>query len=328
MVWWQPPLPSHPAGQTSKSTVAGLVIKNTGNSYLVLTDSGETVECKIKGNFRLKGIKTTNPVAVGDHVEITEPAAGAMSYITEIKERKNYIIRRASNLSKQYHIIGANLDQTVLIITISHPATSTVFIDRFLATAEAYKVKAIVVINKTDLYDEDEKRFMGGLVRLYESIGYECKCISAATGEGIDDLQNMLAGKTTLFSGHSVVGKSSLINMLIPDAGIRTAELSECHDMGMHTTTFSEMHRLPEGGYIIDTPGIKGFGTVDMEDANIGHYFPEIFRFSKDCKYYNCTHRNEPGCAVKKAVEEHYISQSRYASYLGIFEDKNESKYR
>lgn len=306
----------------------GLVIRNTGSSYHVLTENGETIDCKVKGNFRLKGIRSTNPVAVGDHVVISMPATGNVAYITEIKDRKNYIIRKASNLSKLSHIIGANLDQTALVITINHPVTSTIFIDRFLATAEAYRVPAIIVINKTDLYDEDETRYMNGLMKLYESIGYKCLGISTVTREGIDKLQKLLEGKITLFSGHSGVGKSSLINTLIPDINVKTAQISEYHNKGMHTTTFSEMFRLPAGGYIIDTPGIKGFGTIDMEDEDIGHYFPEIFKFSKDCRYGNCTHRHEPGCAVKEAVEKHYISESRYNSYLNIFEDKNEGKYR
>lgn len=306
----------------------GLVIRNTGSSYHVLTENGETIDCKVKGNFRLKGIRSTNPVAVGDHVVISKPATGEVAYITEIKDRKNYIIRRASNLSKQSHIIGANLDQTVLVITVNHPVTSTVFIDRFLATAEAYRVPAILVINKTDLYDEDETRYMNGLMTLYETIGYKCLSLSTVTREGVDKLEALLEGKITLFSGHSGVGKSSLINTLIPDINVKTAQISEYHNKGMHTTTFSEMFRLPAGGYIIDTPGIKGFGTIEMEDENIGHYFPEIFRFSKDCRYGNCTHRHEPGCAVKEAVENHYISESRYNSYLSIFDDKNEGKYR
>lgn len=306
----------------------GLVIRNTGSSYHVLTENGETIDCKVKGNFRLKGIRSTNPVAVGDHVVISKPVTGEVAYITEIKDRKNYIIRRASNLSKQSHIIGANLDQTVLVVTVNHPVTSTVFIDRFLATAEAYRVPAILVINKTDLYDEDETRYMNGLMTLYETIGYKCLSLSTVTREGVDKLEALLEGKITLFSGHSGVGKSSLINTLIPDINVKTAQISEYHNKGMHTTTFSEMFRLPAGGYIIDTPGIKGFGTIEMEDENIGHYFPEIFRFSKDCRYGNCTHRHEPGCAVKEAVENHYISESRYNSYLSIFDDKNEGKYR
>lgn len=306
----------------------GLVIRNTGSSYHVLTENGETIDCKVKGNFRLKGIRSTNPVAVGDHVVISKPATGEVAYITEIKDRKNYIIRRASNLSKQSHIIGANLDQTVLVVTVNHPVTSTVFIDRFLATAEAYRVPAILVINKTDLYDEDETRYMNGLMTLYETIGYKCLSLSTVTREGVDKLEALLEGKITLFSGHSGVGKSSLINTLIPDINVKTAQISEYHNKGMHTTTFSEMFRLPAGGYIIDTPGIKGFGIIEMEDENIGHYFPEIFRFSKDCRYGNCTHRHEPGCAVKEAVENHYISESRYNSYLSIFDDKNEGKYR
>lgn len=306
---------------------SGLVVKNTGSWYVVRTDGGECIDCKVKGNFRLKEIKSTNPVAVGDYVDIKMNNEGT-AFITEIHDRKNYIIRRASNLSKQSHIIGANLDQSFLVVTVNYPETSTVFIDRFLATAEAYRVPVKLIFNKIDLYGEDELRYLEGLVNLYDSIGYESFRVSAATGEGIDVLRDSLAGKVTLFSGNSGVGKSTLLNALLPEANVRTGEISEVHNKGMHTTTFSEMFPTDNGGYIIDTPGIKGFGTLDMETEEVGHFFPEIFRFSADCKYGNCTHRNEPGCAVKKALEEHYISESRYNSYLSIIDDKDEGKYR
>lgn len=305
----------------------GLVIKNTGSWYVVKTDDGNLVECKIKGNFRLKGIRSTNPIAVGDRVCIAPNAEGT-AFITEIEDRRNYIIRRASNLSKQSHIIAANLDQCMLVVTVNYPETSTIFIDRFLASAEAYRVPVSLVFNKIDKYSDDELHYLDGLVSLYTHIGYPCHRISALNGEGIDELKQSLQGKITLFSGNSGVGKSTLINYLLPDQRLKTGEISTVHNKGMHTTTFSEMYPLGENGYIIDTPGIKGFGTFDMEDEEVGHYFKEIFEFSANCKYGNCTHRHEPGCAVREAVEKHYISESRYASYLNILEDKEEGKYR
>lgn len=305
----------------------GLVIKSTGSWYIVKTDNGQLVECKIKGNFRLKGIRSTNPIAVGDRVCIVPNAEGT-AFITEIEERKNYIIRRASNLSKQSHIIAANLDQCMLVVTVNYPETSTVFIDRFLASAEAYRVPVSIVFNKMDRYSEDELRYMDGLVGLYTYIGYPCFKVSAKNGTGVDGVKNALAGKITLMSGNSGVGKSAFINAILPGLNLRTGEISAAHNTGMHTTTFSEMYPLDGGGYIIDTPGIKGFGTFDMKDEEVGHYFKEIFRFSADCKYGNCTHRHEPGCAVRDAVEKHYISESRYNSYLNILEDREEGKYR
>lgn len=305
----------------------GQVIRNTGSWYVVRTDDGQLIESKIKGNFRLKGIRSTNPVAVGDFVQITPNAEGT-AFITEIEDRKNYIIRKASNLSKQSHIIAANIDLAVLVVTISHPETSTVFIDRFLASAEAYRVPVNLVFNKTDSYTEDEIRYMEGMIYLYTSLGYPCFKTSALHYEGIDELKQALSGKTTLFSGNSGVGKSTLLNALIPDLNVRTAEISSAHDTGMHTTTFSEMYDLPEGGHLIDTPGIKGFGTFNMEKEEVDHYFREIFRISSECKYGNCTHTHEPGCAVRQAVEDHLISESRYLSYLSMLNDKDEDKYR
>ena len=306
----------------------GLVIKNTGSWYIVQTDDGRQVECKVKGNFRLKGIRSTNPVAVGDRVQIIENREGT-AFITEIEDRRNYIIRRASNLSKQSHIIAANLDQCMLIVTVNYPETSTTFIDRFLASAEAYRVPVKLIFNKVDLYNEEETRYLEGLIHLYTTIGYPCFRVSAITGEGVENIRQELQGRITLFSGNSGVGKSTLLNVILPDADAKTGEISAAHNTGMHTTTFSEMFPVDnKGGYIIDTPGIKGFGTFDMEVEEIGHYFPEIFRTSADCRYGNCTHRHEPGCAVRRAVEEHYISESRYTSYLSMLEDKEEGKYR
>ncbi len=305
----------------------GLVVKNTGSWYTVLTDDGQLIESKVKGNFRLKGIRSTNPVAVGDRVELVANAEGT-AFITAIEDRRNYIIRRSQNLSKQSHIIAANVDQAFLVVTVDFPQTSTTFIDRFLASAEAYRVPVVLVFNKTDLLDADLLRYQQMMMVLYENIGYHCVAISAETGEGIEALRPLLQQKITLLSGNSGVGKSTLINRLVPDANLRTAEISDAHNTGQHTTTFSEMISLPEGGWLIDTPGIKGFGTFDMEPEELTSYFPEIFRFSKDCRFSNCTHTHEPGCAVLQALEDHYIAQSRYQSYLSMMEDKDGSKYR
>ena len=305
----------------------GLVSKNTGSWYTVLTDEGNTVECKIKGNFRLKGIRSTNPVAVGDRVGILLNQEGT-AFIHEIDDRRNYIVRKSPNLSRACHIIAANVDQAFLLVTVNYPETSTTFIDRFLASAEAYRIPVVLVFNKNDLLNDDERRLQDMMVDLYEYVGYECRIISAATGEGLDALRDALRDRITLFSGNSGVGKSTLLNQLIPGVQLRTAAISTAHNTGMHTTTFSEMLRLPFGGWAIDTPGVKGFGAFDMEPGEICGYFKEIFRFSKDCRFSNCTHTHEPGCAVREAVENHLIAQSRYNSYVSMLNDKDESKYR
>ena len=307
----------------------GTVIRNTGSHYVVETDGGVEINCKIKGNFRIKGIRTTNPVAVGDHVTIGEQGPDGVAFITAISPRKNYIIRKASNLSKESHIIAANIDQALLVVTLIDPPTSTTFIDRFLATAEAYAVPAVIAINKIDLLTSDEDtELLEAVSYLYKSIGYKVMNLSAKTGEGLDELKEELRGKVTLFSGNSGVGKSSLINDLLPGLGLKTAEISAAHCTGMHTTTFSEMFHLPDGGSIIDTPGVRGFGTVDFERNEVAHYFPEIFEKSSECRFNNCTHTCEPGCAVCRAVDDSEIAASRYASYLSILEDAAEGKYR
>ena len=280
----------------------------------------------------MKGIRSTNPVAVGDRVTV-----GDGNWIIEISDRRNYIIRKSINLSKQSHIIAANVDQALLIVTVANPQTSTTFIDRFLASAEAYRVPVILVFNKTDLLDDDLRHYQEAMVNLYQTIGYDCRQISAASGTGVEELRPLLEGKISLLSGNSGVGKSTLINRLVPDANLRTGEISDAHNTGQHTTTFSEM--IPMGGlssraqsrdlsWLIDTPGIKGFGTFDMEPEELTSYFKEIFQFSKDCRFSNCTHTHEPGCAVLKALEDHYIAESRYQSYLSMLEDKDEGKYR
>lgn len=306
----------------------GLVIKNTGSWYIVKTDDGKEISCKIKGNFRLKGIRTTNPVAVGDLVTIL-PNADDTAFIIGIDSRKNYIIRRSSNLSKEAHIIAANVDQALLIVTLAHPVTSTTFVDRFLATAEAYRIPAVIVVNKIDLLtDKEDKEYLDAWSYLYKSIGYKVLEVSAETGEGINSLNDLLNSKTTLLSGNSGVGKSTIINRILPQLNLRTAEISTTHDTGMHTTTFSEMFPLPNGGYLIDTPGVKGFGTIDFDRHEVAHFFPEIFEISQDCRFGNCTHTHEPGCAVLDALEDNLIAQSRYNSYLSILEDSADDKYR
>lgn len=319
-----------PSATDAYETSTGMCVRSTGSQYdVLLNDSaGEVIPCKVKGNFRLKGIRTTNPVAVGDRVTLLRNADGS-AYITAVAPRRNYIIRRASNLSKEASILAANLDGCMLVASLKHPVTATTFIDRFLATAEAYSVPATLVINKTDLLDTDDDRELLEAVRyLYESIGYNVVPVSAHTGEGLDRLRELLQGRTTLLSGNSGVGKSTLINDLIPGLDLRTAAISDVHDQGTHTTTFSEMFPLPFGGWIIDTPGVRGFGTIEMTPQEVSHYFPEIFRASDECRFGDCSHTHEPGCAVLKALEENRIAQSRYNSYLSILNEIDEGKYR
>ncbi|MCB9071875.1 MAG: ribosome small subunit-dependent GTPase A [Prevotellaceae bacterium] len=303
--------------------MTGLIIKNTGSDYVVRSSDGSNSVCRVKGSFRIKGIKSTSPVTVGDRVEFDDTG-----YITELHERKNYIVRKPTNLSKQLHIIAANLDQAILVVTIKNPTTSTTFIDRFLATAEAYHIPTILVFNKIDLLNAEDESYLNAFIHLYESIGYQCLKMSAANGDGISALQAQLAGKISLLSGNSGVGKSTIINQIVPNSSAKTGEISNSHHKGMHTTTFSEMYEISTDTFLIDTPGIKGFGMVDMNEEEIGHFFRDIFEASKNCRFNNCSHRHEPGCAVLQAVNEHRIATSRYESYLSILEDITEGKYR
>ncbi len=307
----------------------GLVIKSTGSWFTVETENGELYECKIKGNFRIKGIKSTNPVAVGDHVFFTVQGGlneKNIGLISSISERKNYIIRRSQNLSKQSHIIAANIDQAVLVVTLNFPVTTTTFIDRYLASAEAYRVPVLLVFNKTDRLNKEQSGELKKLTDIYSVIGYQCILTSATTHEGIDDLKDALKNKINVFNGHSGVGKSTLINILEPGLKLKTMDISDSHNTGKHTTTFSALYKLNFGGYIIDTPGIKAFGMLEMEAWEISHYFPEIFKNSAFCQYNNCSHTHEPGCAVKTAVKNNQIALSRFISYLGLLEA--DDKYR
>lgn len=312
----------------------GLVIRNTGYSYTVKSDAGSVFDCKVKGNFRIRGIRTTNPVAIGDRVTFipqevdSDIEQARQGLITALDERSNYIIRKSTNLSKQSHIIAANIDRCFLVVTIRQPETPLQFIDRFLASAEAYRIPVTIVFNKIDLIDQEWQDYLDAVIRLYETIGYPCRRISAETGEGVENLRHELCGNITLLSGNSGVGKSTLINRLYPHLCLKTSEISDAYDTGKHTTTFSEMYEVDGGGYIIDTPGIKGFGTFDMKREEVGHYFKEIFLHSANCRFNNCTHTHEPHCAVREAVERHDIAESRYNSYLSMLEDENEEKYR
>lgn len=304
------------------------MIKNTGNAYIVRTEDGLDIECMAKGNFRLKGIRSTSPVVVGDIVKV-DVNPDNISYITKIYDRKNYIVRRASNLSKLAHILAANIDLALLFVTVKSPETTTVFIDRFLITAEAYSVPVCLVFNKIDLYDEEDMEYVEALINLYQTIGYNCLKTSLIKGVGLQQLKDTIQNKVTLLAGHSGVGKSLFINVVTGDDDKRkVGDISAYHQRGRHTTTFSEMIEIEGGGFIIDTPGIKGFGTVNMNKDEVSHYFPEIFKFSKKCYFNNCMHINEPNCAVIDAIKDHYISDSRYHSYLNILGDIEEGKYR
>ena len=297
----------------------GLVIKSTGSWYQVHAENGLDYDCRIKGKFRIQGIQTTNPIAVGDRIEFELEPNSENGVINKLHDRKNYIIRKSINLSKQAQIIAANLDQAFLVVTLASPRTSLGFIDRFLATAEAYDIPAVLIFNKLDLFNEDGLEVLEVYKSIYENIGYPCYSVSALEGTNIPVVENLLKDKTTLFSGHSGVGKSSLINALLPGRSIKTGEISEASDKGQHTTTFAEMHTLPFGGYLIDTPGIRELGIYDIKPEELGHYFREMRAMMNQCRFNNCRHVNEPGCAVIKAVENGEIEISRYESYLSIY---------
>lgn len=303
----------------------GIVVKSTGSWYLVRRENGEKVECRIRGKLRLKGARSTNPVAVGDRVELEQDQQEYV--ITRIQERQNYIIRRSTNLSKESHIIAANVGQALLIATINHPQTPAVFIDRFLSTAEAYNIPASIFFNKTDLYNEEETEQLNEYLEIYSRVGYPCYAISANREEDVRLFNDTLQHKTSVLSGMSGVGKSTLINRIAPQLDLKVGSISEAHDTGKHTTTFAEMFELNEDTFIIDTPGLRSFGMIDMKKEEISHFFPEIFRLSPDCRFYNCTHTHEPGCAVIEAVQNGEISGSRYWSYLSMMEE-SDGKYR
>lgn len=308
-----------------------MVIKSTGSWYSVEDTEGQYFECKIKGNYRIKEIRSTTPVVVGDVVTFDVITSNLnneknIGLITAISERKNYIVRRSSNLSKQSHIIAANIDQAILVITLINPVTTTTFIDRYLASAQAYRIPVLLVFNKSDLYINDIKTEVATLVSLYSKIGYKCVLTSVTSNSGIDEFKELIKDKINVFNGHSGVGKSSLINLIFPEINLKTDIISDYHKSGKHTTTFSTMYKLPCGGYVIDTPGIKGFGMLDMETWEISHYFPEIFKYSEKCQFNNCSHTHEPGCAVREGLDKGEIAASRYISYLGLLE--KDDKYR
>jgi len=309
--------------------VKGVVLKSTGSWYQVRDlENRELFDCRIKGKFRVAGIKSTNPLAVGDFVEFElEEKDERQGIIQAIEDRKNYIVRKSVNLSKRVHIIASNMDQALLVTTLAQPMTSTGFMDRFLATAEAYSIPTVIVFNKIDVYGEEELMELEYREAVYSAIGYKVLKTSATQGQGLEELKEILKGKTTLLSGHSGVGKSTLVNAIEPELDLRTGEVSHSHRKGQHTTTFAEMHPLTIGGDIIDTPGIKGFGMVNMEKEEISHFFPELFTLSKECRFHNCLHVNEPQCAVKKALEENKIAPTRYESYLNQLNDYDEETH-
>jgi len=305
----------------------GLVIKSTGSWYSVHSDDGIICFCKIRGKLRMSDIRSTNPIAVGDYVRFEPSENEDTGMIIDIYERTNYIIRKSPNLSKESHIIAANIDQACLIVTVKNPVTTTTFIDRFLVSAEAYRIPVKIIFNKIDLYNEADFALLEETIAIYSKIGYECFKVSAAKEINIEVIRELLINKVSVLSGHSGVGKSTFINLLDPGMKAKTANISESHHRGKHTTAHSEMYELKSGGYIIDTPGIKGFGVIDMEKEEISHYFPEIFKTATKCQYYNCTHTHEPSCAVKQAVVNGEISESRYISYISLIDGEN-NKYR
>lgn len=315
------------------NTTTGMVIKSTGSWYSVVDRDNNVYQCRVKGKLRIKGLKTTNPISVGDWVEfeieseLIQFGNSRSGIIVGVQERKNYIIRKSINLSKEAHIIASNIDQALLVITLKKPLTTTTFIDRFLASAEAYNILTILIFNKIDLYSDEEITALNQVIGIYKKIGFQCLTTSIATGEGLDDLKNIMHGKINVISGHSGVGKSSIINKLDPLLNLKTGAISDYHQQGKHITTFSEMFTLSFGGYIIDTPGIRGFGIIDMHKKEIYHFFKEIFAISDQCRFYNCTHVHEPGCAVIEAVKNGNIALSRYESYLNIINDEEE-RYR
>lgn len=306
----------------------GIVIKSTGSWYTVRTLDKQIIDCKIRGKFRTKGIKTTNPLAVGDQVEFILDDKTNQGVISKRYDRKNYIIRKSINLSKQAHVLAANVDQALLMVTLAYPKTYPEFIDRFLVSAEAYHIPAIIVFNKIDLYNESQISELNTLKAVYEKIGYRCIEISAKQNKGINVIDEILSSKITVIAGHSGIGKSTLVNAIQPGLNLKTTEISEIHDQGKHTTTFPEMHYLNNGGYIIDTPGVKGFGVIDIDKEEITHFFPEMFALLPDCQYNNCVHMHEPKCAVKAAVENGEISETRYKSYLSILNSEEDEKHR
>lgn len=305
----------------------GLVVKNTGSWYTVKCDE-DIIQCRIKGKLRMKGLRSTNPVAVGDNVIIDYDEKEGIGIIKEIRPRRNHFTRRSINLSKETHVIAANIDSAILIVTVNFPETSTTFIDRFLVTTEAYDIPATIVFNKVDRYTEKDREKLAALITLYEGIGYHCLTVSAKEKMNTDAFAELLKGKVTLLSGHSGVGKSTLINAVYPELSLKTSEISDYHKAGRHTTTFSEMFDLPFGGQIIDTPGIKGIGTLDFQKEEVYHFFPEFFKLAGECKFYNCTHLHEPGCVIAEALQAGEIAESRYNSYLSILTDNAEDKYR